>query len=254
MLTERALQLINAEIDGELGPGEREELDAVLESSTDARAMKAELQKLANLLDAAPALEPPAGLSNRILDLVAGPEKKPILSLSGLFSSFQPATAGLGFAAGLMATVLVYEWSPGPMPVSDTTRMVGTMVAGQQVASARQLDAITVEAAGVAGEVTLSSSGNMLVLEFDIESAEPAQIEVALDKAGLEFGGIALSGNTTQQDSYQVSGGTLRVVNQGRQAFTVFLPVPANDSAGGRQIGIGISTAGASAFSGVLRG
>ena len=254
MLTERALHLINAEMDGELGPGEREELDAILESSADARAMKAELQKLGNLLEAAPPLDPPEGLSDRILDQLAGPERKPGFSLAGLFSSFQPATVGLGFAAGLMATVLVYEWAPGQMPTGDTARMVGTMIAGRESGSARQLDALTVEAPGINGEVTLSGSRNMLMLEFDIQSAEQAQIEVELDPAGLEFGGIALSGGASKQNSYEVSGGTLRVANQGRQAFTVFLPVSANDSAGGRQIRIGISTKGANTFSGVLRG
>ena len=40
MINERTLELINAAIDGELGPGEQAELDAILESSAEARAMK----------------------------------------------------------------------------------------------------------------------------------------------------------------------------------------------------------------------
>ncbi len=40
MLEQRTLELINAEIDGELGPKEQSELDGVLESSAEARAMR----------------------------------------------------------------------------------------------------------------------------------------------------------------------------------------------------------------------
>ena len=51
MLNERALYLINAEIDGALGPGEQAELESVLSASEEARIMRAELRKLASLLE-----------------------------------------------------------------------------------------------------------------------------------------------------------------------------------------------------------
>ena len=73
MLSERALYLLNAGIDGELDATEQEELDAVLEASAEARAMHAELLKLANLLESVPAKDPPPELSAQILDRVATP-------------------------------------------------------------------------------------------------------------------------------------------------------------------------------------
>ena len=49
MLEERTINLINADIDGELDADERDDLEAILESSADARAMRAELLKLSNI-------------------------------------------------------------------------------------------------------------------------------------------------------------------------------------------------------------
>ena len=43
MISERILELINADVDGELRPEDQSELDAALESSAEARAMKSEL-------------------------------------------------------------------------------------------------------------------------------------------------------------------------------------------------------------------
>ena len=54
MLKERTLHLINADIDGELTADERADLDVILESSSEARAMRAELLRLSNLLDGQP--------------------------------------------------------------------------------------------------------------------------------------------------------------------------------------------------------
>lgn len=256
MLTERALQLINAELDKELGPGEREELDAILESSADARAMRAELQKLGNLLDAAPPMEPPPGLTNRILDQLVGPAKRRSrFSLADLFTSFQPATAGFGFAAGLLVAVAVYEFSSVSGPKHDTASMVGTLIAARQETPAGRIDAISVDASGLAGEIVLRGDDELLMLDFDIDSTGKTEIQVALDEAGLEFGGIALTGSASGENgSYEVSGGTLRLVNQGRRAFTVFLTRPVKDSTGGREIRIGISSGGEYTYSGVLRG
>ena len=112
MLEERIIQMINADLDGELGQAEKEELDAILESSAEARSMRVEMLKLTNLLDSVPEVAPPPGLSEQILNKLTPPPRKPTFSLAGLFPSFQPVTAGLAFAAGLLLTVGFYELAP----------------------------------------------------------------------------------------------------------------------------------------------
>jgi len=254
MLEEHALELINAEIDGELGPEERAELDALLEASEPARALRAELRKLANLLDGLPEEVPPADLAGRILEDINLPERRPAFSLSRLFASVQPATAGFAFAAGLLLAVGFYELSPGDRFAVDTSNMVGTMVMNPKSDVARQTDTMTVQAPGISGTVSISVSGEFKILSFDLASAEQTEIQIALAETGLGFGGIAHGPvvNTAGVDYYEVSGGSLRVVNEESHPFTVYLR--RIDDAGPRPEGIGIRViqSGESVFAGSL--
>ena len=256
MVDERTLDLINADIDGELKPEESQELDAILEASADARAMRSELLRLSNLLDNQPAVNPPADLAQHILQQIKLPETAGSFSLSGLFSSFQPATAGLAFAAGLLATVSFYELTPDNSPGFDTAGMVGTMVANPENRGADVADSLSFSEPGVAGTVSLQSGKDVFALEFNLESTETVEIEVAFAEAGLGFGGIAhaVIDNEAADESYEISGGTLRVVNQGRQSFTVFLLNASRNDGGSREINIEVSSAGARVTAGVLRG
>ena len=226
MLEQRVIELINADIDGELGQAEKEELEAILESSAEARVMKVELLKLANLLESSPELEPPAELSSQLLDKLAPPGRKAAFSLSDLFSSFKPANAGIAFAAGLVLAVGFYELSPGKPEANDTTGMVGTMVMGQpKTQSLLKNDLVYRAADGFTGRISLRDSAGMYVLNFDLESEQRTEIEVGLEGTGFTFGGFAqpYDGDDEVIDSIAISGGTLRVVNQGRQQFAVFL-------------------------------
>lgn len=255
MLEQRTLELINAEIDGALRADEKAELDAILESSAEARAMKAELQKLSNLMGSLPEQMPPEQLTGQILAQVRLPNNRPAFSLRALMASLQPARVGLAFAAGLLVTVGVYELSPGHRADVDPARVVGTMVLNPEAQDFDQADSVAISGSGVSGTVTLSAVGKLQVLSFDLESTDATEIAISLSEAGLSFGGIAhvAASGVTTDGSYEVSGGTLRVVNQGHQAFSVFL-LEAGTDGGGKGISIGISTGGAPVFSGVLRG
>jgi len=254
MLSERVLHLINAEIDGELDAGEQEELDAALESSGEARAMKAELQKLANLLAATPAENPPPDLTDHILNCLP-PQKKRFSPFADLFTPFRPVPVGLAFAAGLLLTISTYQTGSTTVSMTETENMTGTMLARPEERGVL-LDSIEVTDTEITGVVSLRDREGVLVLEFDLESRAPAEIEVKLDEAGLGFSGIALAspGHGDMNGSYEVSEGTLRIVNQGRQAFSVFLPAKARRGASGREIRIELSTEGAQLHSVTLRG
>jgi hypothetical protein len=225
MLEERTLNLINADLDGELSPAEKEELNTILEASPDARAMKAELQKLNNLLEAVPDLPPPPGLAEQILNRLAPAGSRATFSLSRLFGSFQPASAGLAFAAGLLMAVGFYELSPQAVGPVDTAGMVGTMVAND--AGERMLleNDVAFKGDGYSGKLSLRDVDGIYVLDLDLESLERTEIAVGLEGTGLAFSGFARSDaqSVAALDTVAISGGTLRVVNQGRQHFTVFL-------------------------------
>jgi len=227
MLEEHTLHMINADIDGELTADERDEPDVILESSVEARAMRAELLRLSNLLESLPEQLPPPELSKQILNKLAPQSRALNFSLSGLFASFQPATAGLAFAAGLLMTVGFYELSPSGQSQSETASMVGTMVASQPRSPNLLKNDVLLKGDGFTGTVSLRSTDGVYVLNFDLDSENMTEITVGLDKTGLSFGGFAETRSDTDKvfETVTMSGGTLRVVNQGRQQFAVFLRV-----------------------------
>ena len=233
MLEESTLHLINTDIDGELTDDEREILDVILESSSEARAMRAELLRLSNLLDSQPEQLPPPELSKQILNRLAPSPKAANFSLSGLFASLKPVATGLAFAAGLLLTVGFYELSPGGRSSADTASMVGTMVANQQGTQGSVKNNIFLKGDGFSGTVSLRENLGVYILNFDLASDDQTEIEVGLEQTGLSFGGFAETGNDADKvlDTVTMSGGTLRVVNQGRQQFAVFLRVNSPEQA-----------------------
>ena len=255
MLNEHTIYLINTGIDGELSPAEKKELDALLDSSAEARAMKAEFQRLTNLLDSQPDLRPPEGLRKTIVDQVVLPSGNSTSVVQRWFSSFQPATAGLAFAAGLLMTVAFYEISPQQGSNPETANMVGTMIANPQGIPATAGDSLLLEAAGLSGSVTLRNESDFYVLNFDLNSQEPFEIEVAFAEAGLDFGGLAhtVGGGEPTDKSFDISGGALRVVNQGSHQFVLFLQRSDGPGSGLQEIEIGVNQMGARVLEGSLR-
>lgn len=225
MLEQRVIELINADIDGEIGQAEKAELETILESSAEARLMRVELLKLSNLLDNEPEVDPPAELSDQILTRLTPNRGKAAFSLSGLISSFQPVTAGVAFAAGLMLAVGFYELSPVNPESADTAGMVGTMVMSQPKSPAFLENDLVYRAEGFVGQISLRDKDGLHVLNFDLESEDRTEIEVSLHDTGYIFGGFAQPDDGADEtiDTVAISGGTLRVVNQGSQHFAVFL-------------------------------
>lgn len=225
MLDEHTLDLINADIDGELTPEQSQVLDAILEESAEARAMRAEMLKLSNLLESVPERIPPEGLSDRILGQLAPARRFSRFSFSSFISSFQPASAGLAFAAGLLLAVGFYEMSPESNSSSETAGMVGTMVAGQGSHLNLLGNNLYLSGDAFSGTVSLKENNDLYVLNFDLESDGRQELKIGLDQTGLAYGGFAEAPGESRQaiDSVIISGGTLRVVIQGRQEFAVFL-------------------------------
>jgi hypothetical protein len=257
MLDTRALELINAEIDGELAADEHAELQALLASSAEARAMQADLQKLSKLIDSVPEQEPPADLGGRILGQIrqrGRSPSRPTFSLAGVLSSLQPIPIGAAFAAGLLLTVGVYEMSPEQWVDNDVDGMVGTMMLGSQDDLSGQQSRLDIAGPGIFGAVSLSNMGDILVLSFDVAAERETEIVIDMAEAGLGFGGIAhkLVDDAANGGSYEVSGGNLRVVSETSHPFNVYLRRVENGKTHPQGIGIEVIYSGERVFKGLL--
>jgi hypothetical protein len=262
MLEERVVYLINADIDGELGSDETAELASVLAESAEARNLQAELRRLAALVESLPPQEPPAELASHILEnlhLSAAAARRPgpanTFSLGNFLASFQPARMGLAFAAGLLLTVGFYQVSDQDAASMDTTGMVGTMVANPSAQSGLKQDSITISQPALSGTVSLSQVGQFLALNIDLDMATKTEIEVEIAKAGLGLGGIAHAADygNASDETYEVSGGTLRVVSMGRHSTVIVLTPSEPEKDGQQALGLKLSQSGNKVFEGSLR-
>jgi len=229
MLDKHSIELINGGIDGELGPEGIKELEALLESSAEARDMHGELLRLSNFLDALPERRPPPELRQKILGNIKLPKQSARFSLRGMFASIRPLATATAFAAGLMVAIGFYELAPRQFSAGDLDTMVGTAILSNSKTGsndARLLDGqLVVTEDWVTGSVSMQEKSGLYVLNFELDSAEPVEVGLALREAGLAFAGIAQETVETSSanEEFEVSGGTLRVGNRGRRSFVVFL-------------------------------
>ena len=84
-IDEKYRELINAEIDGEIQPDGKAELDAFLAESEAGRALHEELRDLCATLDAEKLLEPPQHLRHVVMNSIPAP--KPVAEAPGFFQS-----------------------------------------------------------------------------------------------------------------------------------------------------------------------
>jgi hypothetical protein len=254
MSDKRLTFLLNARLDGVLGPEENTELNTILESSAEARALEAEYQELARLIESQPELNPPEGLSGRIMRQVVLPESKPFWQPDKLFASFQPATAGLAFAAGLLVTVAVYEFVPDQGAVTSTKNLVGTMIANQEETPFQTLKGLSIDEPGLSGTIAMLRADEIRRLDFEIETDQRIEIVLGFAAAGLDFSGMSRkdASGKVPDGVYSVANGTLRVENPGQQAFSIFLTEAIEAGDNGGEIKVGLYIRETLVFSGVF--
>lgn len=246
--TERLVQLINAERDGDLDSAGRAELDAILECSSEARALRSEWQTVFNLLDSVPDEEPPVAIATRAID-AAGPfRERSTTAWRDLFSLGRLAPAGLGFATGLLLTVAAYE-IVAPASIPGMHNAVGTagIVQGREILGSASLPGPLVH-----GGISLRAAPDGLILEVDIEGEQ--DFTIGMDHSGFLLEGLEFGGQSQAPDlaAANFSPGSLAVSGRGRQVFSAVLKRA--DAQPGDGVAIRVTTNEKIVYSGVLGG
>jgi len=212
--------LINADIDGEISTAESAELHAYLAQNSEGRALHKELSSLCSRLDATESIDPPPHMRQVIMNSVkpARPEAKSAGFLSTLFATpaFGYATT---FAAGVLLTLSLMN--AGQISIRAFDNVTGLVGSVADPVNANTLGAISVDAAAVAGTVSLRSSGSMLILDFDLVATQPIEIEADYTDKTIWFNGFAQlesSGTTISADT-----GRIRLRMEGKRRYAVYL-------------------------------
>jgi len=219
-IDQNLIALINAEIDGEINSTEKAELDAILAESEAARDMYNDLGALCESLHSIEEESPPAHLKHVIMNRV---KAAPAASTSPNFLQMLLGTpvfkyAGMFVAGVLLTLTIVTSDQVSEQVFDDVTGLVGTV---SNPISGHVLSNIPVDNQNVAGKVSLRSSGSMLILDFDLTSSGPIEIEADYTDRSIWFNGFAQleSSGTT----ISIEDGSVTLGMEGSRRYAVYL-------------------------------
>ncbi|HUO81915.1 MAG TPA: hypothetical protein VM616_03550 [Gammaproteobacteria bacterium] len=221
MIDERDIELVQGDIDAELGETQREQLRNRLTDSAELRAYQAKLRNLANVLNSMPPLEPPDDLHRQLLRRVDSPGGRrgrifsagrwPVPPALRYAASF---AVGLGFAAVLYEAASLDDQSP-----EQLARLAGTMIYSEKPPGTTEGDRLVLAANELRGDVTLHRGSDTWIVAFHLDSSAP--VEVAMEFGGLPFRGFAQLQD--ELDELSIDAGAMRLVTEGKREFAVFL-------------------------------
>jgi len=222
---QRTLNLINANIDGEISAIERDELDRLLLSSESVRQLDRELRTVTKLLDDLPDLESPPYLQSAIERQVRLPaDSATRKKLSGLFAWLDSSSwrTGLALAAGVVLTISVYEMGSKPVSIEDSRNMTGTIIKhGSTSRQGEVLDSLRLDSAQLNGLVELRNENGLFTVDVQLNSGVP--VDVVVDFAGR---GLVLESASNSSDSgnaVAVGDGEIRLASNGSDHLSVKL-------------------------------
>jgi len=219
-IEQKFIDLINADIDGEIEHSDKNELDVFLAENDEARALHGDLGTLCGSIESIEPESPPPHLRQVIMNSV---QPTPVTTespgiLQMLFASPVLKYSGT-FAAGVLLALSVLSSDQiSNEAFDDVTGLVGTIsdpIAGNLV------NEIAVDNAEVAGQVSLRRIGTMLILDFDLVANGPVEIEADYSDRTIWFNGFAQlesSGTTVSAKTGSVTLGM-----EGKRRYAVYL-------------------------------
>ena len=218
------IELIQADIDGEIDEAGKADLESFLADSEDGRAVYEQLESLCGSLDGMPSVEPPPHLRHVLLNqapIESAPRPSPGFP-QRLFAGPVLGYVGM-FAAGVALTLTLIDSdqiSRGAF--DDVTGLVGT-IADSEFAVPDH-GTISVDESEVAGTVTLRSTGPILIVDFDLSARQPVEIVAAYSDKTIWFNGFAqLESNGT---SVAAETGAVTLNMDGKRRYAVYLNNP----------------------------
>jgi hypothetical protein len=183
----RTLELIHAEVDGELDGAERAELEARCAADPAAREHREQWRRIAGALARMPSVEPPAGLGRRWQGgSPAAPERLSTARSTRPRRWLRPA---IGLAAGGLALAIAIGYGGLGRQMLDGESLVGTLGGEHAVRH------VAVDAAGVSGAIALRPAEAGWTLDFDLRSERATPVVATWEPAALGAGQVRGAGD-----------------------------------------------------------
>ncbi len=219
-INQESLDLINADVDGEIDHKDKEKLAALLRDNEEARALHAELAALCGSIEAIEAESPPPHLRHVIMNSVRpNPASKSSPNFIEWLVAMPAFKYSATFAAGVILTLsAVSSDQHTNRALDDVTGLVGTIA---DPVNGNLLSSVAVDNAIVVGQVSLRSAGSMLILDFDLVTNGPVEIDASYPDRTIWFNGfgqLESSGTTISAKS-----GSVLLGMEGKRRYAVYL-------------------------------
>lgn len=188
---EHTMELLQAELDGELDAHSRAELARLLLADPKVRALREELRNLGGQLDALSHVEPPADLKDSVMrslpaaSPVAAPSRQTSRQLWRAGSwRYAAALAGVVVAGAVVVRLAGGQFGP-------ESEMAGTLAAqGAELPAVATLSNATAPLASPLGTASLARDAAGLRLTVDLAPGAPLDLKVADPGHSLEINGL----------------------------------------------------------------
>jgi hypothetical protein len=199
MVNDKYMELMNRSIDGLLSSDEQAELENYLKAHPEARQQYENLKRVSEVLKKTPGVKPPLDMKQNIMDNIRSREES-IGEKRGFFeiivNTFRNRLSwrySYAFSAGILFGIVVMAVSmsitEAPTPL-DPSQVSGTLMPAELPKDGSVLDSKEFSIGAVSGTLSIRQSGNLVILETDIDSEEETSIRVFFDSADLSFAGI----------------------------------------------------------------
>jgi hypothetical protein len=219
-IEQKFIDLINADIDGEIEPADKSELNAFLSQDIEARALHVELTTLCGSIESIEPESPPPHLRHVIMSSVKPtPQKAESPGILQMLLASPALRYSSTFAAGvLLALSILTSDQISNEAFDNVTGLVGTI---SDPISGNIVNSVAVDNTEVAGQVSLRSSGSMLILDFDLVANSPVKIEADYADRTIWFNGFAqLESSGT---SMSAKSGSVTLQMEGKRRYAVYL-------------------------------
>lgn len=225
-LDEKTIELIHANIDGELQPNEKAELEAFLATSEAGRALDTELRELASLLDTQELLDPPPHVRHVVMNSLPKSTPEPEAKAPGFLHSLFAVPAlryAATFAAGVVMTVAIVDSGQIQQGAfDDVTGLVGTISDAENMGPGVFTE--TIHKSDVAGTVTLRRADPILIIDFDLSTNGPIDIVATYNDRAVWFKGFAQL--ESAGTSVSTDGSNINIQVDGKRRYAVYLQNP----------------------------
>ena len=226
MITEKTIELMNKEIDGENTANEQAELQRILNDSTEAQSYFSELNQVSKIINNSVKIDPPAYLKNSILNSIAieplkAQEKQSVWEdlFTGLIQA-QRIRYVVAFSGGMIAGLLVFFFytSSNTKP-TDYSGISGTIGVAEQTDTTHDGKHLQLNVNGISGNIDTKHVGNGFRCELTLTARATVDLRFKYDPSLMEFYGFT-KGEESVND-LKIEKGTVRLSHQGSNKYVL---------------------------------